>query len=134
MFHRILFIINRKFLSRFLMDFQVQESEFSCFLSPFFFLSIHLWKKNRSLHEEESILCLWRADWPAYLVHSQLKTRPLHAEMDCRVYVSHPLSEGMTSLEMEEERIEQSPFLFFSRSCLVPMLTTQGFPSIDTNP
>lgn len=44
MFHRILFIINRKFLSRFLMDFQVQESEFSCFLSPFFFLSIHLWK------------------------------------------------------------------------------------------
>lgn len=80
---------------------------------PFYPFSFNPPLKNRNLHEEESILCLWRADWPAYLVHSRLKTRPLHAEMDCLVHVSHPLSEGMASLEMEEERIEQSSFLFF---------------------
>lgn len=106
MFHRILFTRIENSYHDSSRNFQYKNLN-----SPPFSFNPPL--KNRNLHEEESILCLWRADWPAYLVHSRLKTRPLHAEIDCRVHVSHPLSEGMASLEMEEERIDQSPFLFF---------------------
>lgn len=80
---------------------------------PFSFFFFDPPLKNRNLHEEQSTLYLWRVDWSAYLVHSRLKTRPLLAEMDCRVHVSHPLSERMASLKMEEERLEQVSILFF---------------------
>lgn len=107
---RHIFTRDRKFFSRFLTEYKNLNSP--PFYPPFSF-SFDPPLKNRNLHEEQSTLCLWRADWSAYLVHSRLKTRPLLAEMDCRVHVSHPLSERMASLKMEEERLEQVSILFF---------------------
>lgn len=109
-----IFIRDRKFLSRFLTDsFSAYKNLNPPPFYPLFFFFFDPPLKNRNLHEEQSTLYLWRVDWSAYLVHSRLKTRPLLAEMDCRVHVSHPLSEGMASLKMEEERLEQVSILFF---------------------